>query len=405
MHGYLKVLLFTLIGLELCASSVFAQRPALTGPQTYTSAHFQVFTDLSEEKSNELLERLETMLKLVSGYWGKPLRKPIRMFVVDNFENWGVDDLSKMDASGLASIRSGGGLTITRVQGYQNGPKIDADAIVYATSKHGTPQHEAVHAYCGITFGETGPVWYSEGMAEVGKYWKVGEKGVTTDPYVIQYLKSKEPKPLIEIVNNPLETTGDSWQNYAWRWTLCHLLGFNENYTQRFKPLGISLLAGNNSNFEKVYGAQAEEIEFEYKLFLKDMEPGYRCDLCSWDWKTRFKGISAKAQVVSNIAANKGWQASRLNVQQGIEYAINTDGEWKVSQDSDELLAAGDANGNGKLIGIIFTNYELSEPFELGSVDTFTPPASGKLYLRCKDNWGELSDNSGSIKASIKLAR
>ncbi len=277
-------------------------------------------------------------------------------------------------------------------------PTIDADAIVFAVSRRGTPLHEAIHAYCGLTFGSTGPVWYSEGMAEVGKYWRDGDKGVNATPEVIDYLKSRPAKPLREIVDNPLEQTGDSWQNYAWRWVVCHLLGYNGNYSDRFKPLGLAMMAEKNTGFDDAYGTQFREIEFEYHLFLKDVEPGYRCDLCTWDWKTRFKPLAGTAVTVARVDAQKGWQASRVTVTAGQSYTVTIDGEWSTGSAD----ATDDAHV-GSLIGVLFNDYELSEPFALSAKEPFVSPGDGKLYLRCLDDWGRLADNSGTKTVRIKL--
>lgn len=387
----------------LLSRSSLAQNNSLRadGPQLYKSPNFQVVTDLSKTEAETLLTDLEKMLKLVTEYWGRRNRKPIRMFVIEDFANWSQEQLAQMDASGVQSVREGGGLTITQVRGIVGGPKIDSEAIVYATSKRQTPQHEAIHAYCGINFGSTGPVWYSEGMAEVGKYFRHGERGVNAGEYVIQYLQSQEPKPLNDIVNNPLERTGDSWQNYAWRWVICHMLGANKNYSPRFKPLGLALLADKNVSFDRVYGAQAQEIEFEYKLFVQDMEPGYRCDLCSWDWKAKFRKLSGSNTVFAKIKADNGWQPSRAVVSAGETYSLQVNGEWALSKGGEKLTAAGNDAGQGKLMGIIFDDYELSEPFEIGAEETFTVPRDGDLYLRCQDAWGELADNSGTISVRI----
>lgn len=401
-------LTFALLCGELAVGEAFGQRKpatpeAASGPQLYTSRNFQLYTDIPQLGAEELLERLETMLKLVSAYYGRPLRKQIRMYVVDELGQWPAEELAKMDPGGLQSIRTGGGLTVTAVRSVAGGgPKLDADAIVYAISGHGTPQHEAVHAYCGITFGEVGPVWYSEGMAEIGKYWKEGDRGVNAGPEVIRYLQSVPRKPLNEIVNNPLERTGDSWQNYSWRWALCHLLSFNENYAARFKPLGMALLNGRNASFDQVYGSQLQEIEFEYALFIQDVEPGYRNDLCSWDWKTRFKPLSGKAQNLVKIDAQKGWQASRVTVKSGTVYSISTEGTWTL--DGESLSAAGDDSGRGCLVGVVFDDYSLSESFDLGGTETFTAPVDGQLYLRCRSDWGKITLNKGTVTVRIKLA-
>jgi len=370
----------------------------VSGPQLYQSKTFQVYTDLPAKDAQDLLNRLETMIQLVSKYFGQPCRKQIRMYVADDLSKWSAEDLANMTPEGLQSIRTGGGLTVTRVQQIVGGPKIDAEAIVFAVSRRGTPLHEAIHAYCGLTFGSTGPVWYSEGMAEVGKYWRDGDKGVNASPEVIDYLKSRPAKPLREIVDNPLEKTGDSRQNYAWRWVLCHLLGYNGNYSDRFKPLGLAMMAEKNTGFNDAYGTQFREIEFEYHLFLKDVEPGYRCDLCTWDWKTRFKPLAGNVVSLVRVDAQKGWQASRVTVTAGQSYIVTIDGEWSTGKErevSDDPI--------GSLVGILFNDYELSEPMTISATEPFVAPSDGKLYLRCLDDWGKLADNSGTKTVKIRL--
>src|SRR5690606_30887307 len=171
----------------------------------------------------------------------------------------------------------GGGVTASTV--LTRGNSFLAKATVYAGARRGTPQHEAVHAYCSQSFGTTGPVWYSEGMAEMGCYWRENDPAVNCDEVIVRYIRGSEPKSLNEIVNGN-ETTGDSWQNYAWRWALCHLLANNKNYADRFRPLGLGLLTKQDVSFEQTYGAMAQEIAFEYRFFLQHLERGYRVDLC-----------------------------------------------------------------------------------------------------------------------------
>jgi hypothetical protein len=377
---------------------------APAGPQVYRSRNFHLLTDLSREDTAELLERLETMLRLVSAYFGRRNPRPIEMYVIEDFENWPAEKLAEMNPDGVSMVRAGGGLTITQVISSTVSREFESKAVVYAGADHGTPQHEAVHAYCGHAFGETGPVWYSEGMAEVGQYWRQNDDSVNASEVVIEYLQSQEPKPLNAIVNNPLETTGDSWQNYSWRWALCHLLGFNENYTQRFKPLGMALLNSQDVDFWQVYGTQDQEIDFEYKLFVQDLAPGYRCDLCSWDWKTQFRGLQGSAAVASRIRADNGWQASRLKVFEGQTYSFTATGDWKLERNGDDVTADGGEDGAGRLVGVIFKDYALSEPIEFQSEGTFTAAQDGDLFLRCRDDWGSLADNSGIITVRLTNA-
>lgn len=372
------------------------------GPQTYSSKNFVVHTDLSKKDAEDLLQRLETMLVLISKYWAKPNSQIVEMYVVKDLDKWPPGSL---DPRGLESIQTGGGVTLGQtLENRATGEALAAKAVVYAVADRGTPQHEAVHAYCQLNFGRTGPVWYSEGMAEMGQYWKDKDSAVNCHEVVVEYLKSEAPKTLRELVS-PNQTTGDSWQNYAWRWALCHLLANNTNYAPRFRPLGLGLLTNKQTSFEDVYGPMAEEISFEYLFFLKHFDRGYRVDLCSWDWKTRFNGVRGTASVSSKIEADHGWQPSRLLAKEGETYAYSTTGDWKLAQDGETVTAAGNVDGRGALEGIYFDDYKLSEPFSLGESGEFTATQDGKLFLRCKDDWHELADNAGQVNVKIRKAK
>ena len=48
------------------------------------SQHFLIHTDLSLGEADALLERMETMLRLFSAYWGRPTRGVIECYVVRN---------------------------------------------------------------------------------------------------------------------------------------------------------------------------------------------------------------------------------------------------------------------------------------------------------------------------------
>ena len=385
-----------LLTLLLCVPSADAAVIEVASP------HFRVVTDLSNEEAADLLEKLETMLGHVQRYWGRRLPKPIDMYVAKDLSGWPESYLNRMSPDGVMSIRNRGGLTIRQTA--RLGAKWDSRAVVYATSERGTAQHEAVHAYCGLAFGETGPVWYAEGMAEVGQYWRKDDpSAVHAHPVVINYLKGTDPKPLAELVS-PNQQTGDSWQNYASRWALCHLLGFNPNYDKRFKPLGLALLSGKPVQFKDAYGPQSQEIEFEYALFLEHLCEGYRMDLCAWDWRKSRTKVPRTRGTPFTVKARAGWQPTPIVVKEGDVYTVTTDGEWTID-DATETTADGAADGRGRLVGVIFDDYELSEPFDLGADVCFTAPRDGQLVLRCRDDWGALADNDGTIKGKLTPVR
>ncbi|MBI3861260.1 MAG: hypothetical protein HY290_05135 [Planctomycetia bacterium] len=376
---------------------------SVEGIADFGTAHFLLHTDLSDDAAEELLDRLETMLELISKYWGRASSGVIEMFVVKDLSKW---PAGSIPGEGLDSINGGAGITVTRR--VSSGDAFLAKSIVYAIADRGTPQHEVVHAYCGQTFGRTGPLWYSEGMAEMGQYWRANDFSVNAHPQIIRYLRNSQPKRgLLEIVN-AREITGDSWQNYAWRWALCHLLANNVNYHGRFHSLGLALLTNlPDASFEQAYGPMAQEISFEYRQFLQNVETGYRADLCSWDWKAKFKLAKTGNITQAKIEAQRGWQPSRLIVSDGEDYEFSVNGKWSLHENGPAVDPDGDEQGRGRVVGALLTEvngeYQLGEPFELGKFGSFQAPGPGSLYLRCRDDWSSLADNRDSVIVRLKL--
>ena len=369
-------------------------------PREVRSSHFLLYTDISDRSAQILLAKLETMHKLVSGYFRAAPKQPIICYVVRDLKQW---PEGRLKPKGIEKIQQRTGVTLWST--LRQGSRIKTDAEVYSCEDHGICQHEAVHAFCALTFGSTGPVWFSEGMAEMGQYWKPNQRAVDINPGVIGYLQNAAPKKMEAIVAAG-QITGDSWQAYAWRWALCHLLANNPNYSKRFKSLGLNLMAKrNNDSFTNAFGPVADNISFEYDQFVENFGNGYRVDLCAWDWETHAKKLSKSKKVKTTVKARFGWQATRLSAAQGISYDYSAEGSWGIGKGTESLSADGSPTGEGRLIGALLKNFKLSPPFELGGDGAWVAPSEGQLFVRCRDAWTELEDNSGTIQLTIKRTK
>ena len=365
-------------------------------PRELTSDHFILYTDISDRSAAVLLAKLERMYGLISKYFGKRPRQGIECYVVrrKNLGAW----QGKIPPDGARTIAGGAGLTVSKSNGRVT------KSIVYSIADHDVVQHESVHAYCAMAFGTTGPVWYSEGMAEMGQYWEEGQLEVNIDSVVIDYLTHAEPKKLKDIVAAG-QITGDSWKAYAWRWALCHLLANNPNYASRFKRLGITLMSRGNDSFDNAFGSIAPLISFEYDQFIENFGNGYRVDLCVWDWNSKPKKLKNKsARTKVEVRAQAGWQATKLTVTKGDSYEFAAQGKWKTDAET-EVDADGNADGNGALEAVVFNDFSLSDPITLGKRGSFTAPSDGHLFIRCKDDWTDLSNNDGKLSVFFKRTK
>ena len=122
----------------------------------------------------------------------------------------------------------------------------------------------------------------------------------------------------------------------------------------------------------------------------------------------RSKALTGGTKVRARIEANRGWQPSRVLVNEGQTLSWDTEGTWNLDDSAEDLTAAGEPGGRGGLEGVLLFHdegeYRLGEPFFLGAQGTWTAPATARLYLRCRDDWTKLADHKGAITVRLQLA-
>ncbi len=382
-------------------------------------------TDLPRPEAEQTLARMEATLKIASDYWQCKSRRQIVCYVVEDEANW--PDSAFPHALARVWVGGIGGATISQFESVNGRARVKA--TVYADAKPGTVEHEIIHAYCYQTFGEAGPDWYKEGMAQAvaDRAAAVSRGGCPRE--LVQGLSQQRRRRIPEIVSagrftgeidaalgamlsdhkllgqvylsawtsKDDETVRQARQHYLWSWSLCHMLLHNPNYNTRFRMLGESYLANGEGTFHELFAAASNEVAFEYAFFLEHMDVDYRVDLCSWEWQERFRTLEQQRVISRRVQASRGFQASGLEVSQGRTYDFTTEGTWSTSADGAFFDAGGDAAGKAKMIGTVLHDFQLSAPFDLGARGTFVAPVSGKLYVRCRDAWSQLADNRGEI--------
>ncbi len=365
-------------------------------PRLVRSARFAFMTDVSDREWGVISFKLERMVLALERFLGRRMTGVVEGFVVRDLGNFppGLID----DPKGIEKIRQGAGVCVNSRLGPQR------HARLYSCADHGVIQHECVHGICHLTFGSTGPTWLTEGLAELGNYWKDGERAIDLPAPVIGYLQTATPKRKLLEIAIPGRTDAGTWQDYAWRWALCHLLANNPNYSDRFVPLAVALMEEREGvSFESVYGPVAREISFEYDRFLDTLGNGYRSDLTAWPWREKFQRLGA-AETTVKIKAQAGWQASRVLVEPGERLEIVAAGTWKIAAAGKPLDADGEKDGRGRLVAAVFADDALGTEIPLGAKATLEPSAAGQLFLRCADAWTELGDNDGEVSVTIRRA-
>lgn len=366
-------------------------------PRLVRSPHFAFVTDVSDREWAVISFKLERMVSALEKFLGRRMTGVVEGFVASDLAKFpdGMID----EPYGVEKIRRGEGVCVNSRLGQQR------HARLYSCADHGVIQHECVHGICHVAFGSTGPTWLAEGLAELGNYWREGDPTIDLPAPVVGYLQNATPRRKLLEIAVPGRTEAGTWEDYAWRWAMCHLLANNPNYSNRFVPLAIALMEEREGvSFESVYGPVAREVSFEYDQFVATLGNGYRSDLTAWPWQAKFQRLADSAEAKVKIKAKGGWQPARVLVESGDRFEIVADGTWKIAAAGQPLDADGEADGRGRLVAAVFADYALSPEIPLGAKAMLEPQAAGQLFLRCTDAWTELGDNDGEISVTIRRA-
>ncbi len=132
--------------------------------------------------------------------------------------------------------------------------------------------------------------------------------------------------------------------------------------------------------------------------------------------------VEADAEIT--IAADRGWQSTGWRLQSGKTYSITAAGRYVIARDEiagDDILGDSepwpcepggvtleyhDGLPLGMLLGLLRPvddnrTADFSEPFAVGLQASVSPEVDTILYLRVNDWPARLSDNEGTLRASI----
>lgn len=422
-----------------------AGKPPASAVIKLRSRHFLLQTDLDCDAARARLLAMERVLTLATDYWGQKLPGTIECFLVHDLSKWSEDKLPSPVVRRVLQ-HLGGGTDLHA----PTKSRSHLQTTIYATTAVGVVEHEVVHAYCFQSFGQGGPDWYREGMAEVFAQCVVDSDPSATHHQSLDLLKESPPLKVDQIVSLSMQTSQlrtslsrDLPENHrvaraedaslpstasqtAWHWTateedelrkaqiayaqswaLCHLLVHNENYRERFQAVGKRWLEGNPVKFEEAFSPILPHLDFELSHFVRYYETGFQANQVKWPWETIPRELPVGESITVRIIPCRGYQATGISVRPGQTFEISTTGSWQLSEAGAPVFACGDEKGRGRLDATLFSNFQLTsvEPFQFEKDSSGSHPwkaaDQGHLLLRCRDAWHELHDNRGGIRVRI----
>jgi hypothetical protein len=109
--------------------------------------------------------------------------------------------------------------------------------------------------------------------------------------------------------------------------------------------------------------------------------------------------------LTATIRAGRGWQPTGLTVSPGMHYECVATGNWRIANGLKTVDVSGDDHGRGRLVGVLMKDYQLGPEFDVGDRGSLQMAAGGDLYLRCRNAWNELADDSGRVAVRLKRQR
>jgi hypothetical protein len=295
--------------------------------------------------------------------------------------------------------------------------------------------HEATHSFMTFMPGVAAPVWYMEGMAE---YFGAHRLNLPAGPPTFGVMPTSpagfagfgritiiredfaanraQPIPSILAVTPAEFRTPD---RYAWAWALCAFLDGTPRYHERFQTLGRHTQGTQFPGmFADAFDRDQRDLATEWTLYVVNLQYGYDIARAAIDFHPGVFLTDEQPEVARQVASDRGWQSSRVQLEQGDTYEIAATGRFTLadhpkpweSEPHGIAFRYFDGCPLGTLLGCL-----RSEEGPAGGVDdpmlsvialgrgrTFQAPVTGTLYLRLNDAWNSLHDNRGHVDVTIR---
>ena len=292
--------------------------------------------------------------------------------------------------------------------------------------------HEGTHWFMSRKYGQYGPPWLMEGMAEwLGTHrWSSGklEMGIipatkTEVPYwgritLIQEQYAEGLAPSLESILRYGSTAHQQVEAYAWSWAAVLFLSNHPTTKEHFAALLRQPMKSDLTLTRWLYGrlrTQFPSLRQDWSAFLSELEYGY-------DPTSGMLVTSRNSPLLSNepkqvtVRASGSWQSAGVSVAAGTLLHLAAAGEYSVGQVPRPWVCQPDGvtleyyhrQPIGKLMLALATPLSQEpqftpnlEIFPVGSQADLSAPHDGELFFRVNESNGGLLDNQGLIQVTI----
>ena len=424
MHLLKLVPIFCLTLLSLClpvvadtdVRKVDERRAAQVGIRRVDGRHLRLYTDLPH---GDAVDGLGNVFDAAVVEWTGYFRVAPERTAHWKMQGFLMEDRAKFAALGLLPERNP-----DFVNGYCQGRELWLAEQPSDYYRRHLLLHEGTHGFMYAFLGERAPGWYMEGMAELlgTHFWRDGQLTLRQLPAdrddvpmwgrikLVQESKAMSLPAVLTLGEGRALSTDE----YGWCWALCKFLDSHPRMGDQFRRLSKRLNGKDlNRHFRETYRQQWADLLFEWQAFIAALDYGYDTEKMTVLHK---EASPVEAETEITLAVDRGWQSTGWRLRAGKTYTITATGRYEIAGDEKGdpwpcepggvTVEYHDGQPLGMLLGLLRPvdgqhSAEFSEPLALGLKASVTPQFDAVLYLRVNYWPDRLSDNVGTLRASI----
>ena len=408
------------------------RRAAQVGVRKIVGRHLRLYTDLPP---SDAVDGLAVIFDAAVPLWAEYFRVDVGQLRNWRMQGYLMQDRAKFGALGLLPKEKP-----EFTNGYSNGSELWLMEQPSDYFRRHLLLHEGTHGFMAIFLGDTGQLgdtgagWYMEGMAELfGTHQYLEKRGQDGRLDVRVMPSRREDVPMwgrIKLIRDanrehrPLDLPAVmalekrrtfSTNEYAWCWALCQFLDSHPRWQSKFRKLSLQVdEQGFNQRFRRNFGGEWGELLTEWRAFVATLDYGYDSRRMAMQHLPPSR-VTDERRVT--ISTDRGWQSTGWLLKSGEEYQVRAKGRYQIAKDGDNVDDGAwpcEPGGvtieyhEGRPLGMLLGAWRstagnrFSEPIAIGLATTLKPAEDVVLYLRVNDSPARLSDNRGTLSASLR---
>lgn len=295
--------------------------------------------------------------------------------------------------------------------------------------------HEGTHWFMTRRYGNNGPPWLMEGMAEWLGTHRWDRATQTLAMGIIPRTKREVPfwgrisliqdqlagglAPSLETILRYDDTAHQHVDAYAWSWAAVLFLKNHPDTQATFQKLLERPMRSDHSLARWLFNrlrADWPSIRQEWNAMLTELEYGYDPTRRMLVMSDAPSAMGAEA-IELEIQANQSWQSSGIHVPAGASLQVSATGEYSVGNEPQPWRCRPDGvtleyyRGEplGKLLMTVVAPLDKEPRFStpittiaVGSASQVRIPVSGELHFRVNETSAGLADNNGQIRIQVE---